>query len=130
LKNRQAKVGVVSESVVPGIAVEGADETWAYEQHTSGHRSAGTTLLLAWTTGAYLAVAAASGQPAWNWDDLTTLAARQRQRLPVQPEDTLPWRLGEHPLGPSDPDGGSRGRCVEAVSAPERNGQSRGSDRD
>lgn len=90
LKNRQATVVVESESEVPGIAVAGADVTWAYQQHTSGHRSAGTTLLLAWTTGPHLVVSSASGQPAWNWDELTTLAARQRARLTAPSEDTLP----------------------------------------
>lgn len=90
LENRQAKVVVESEPEVPGIAVQGIDETWAYQQHTRGRRGAGTTLLLAWTTGPYLVVSAASGQPAWGWEELTTLAARQRARLTARSEDTLP----------------------------------------
>jgi len=81
LKNRRAMVVVESESEAPGIAVEGADATWAYEQRTSGHHAAGTTLLLAWTVEAHLVVSAASGRPDWRWDELAAIAAKQRERL-------------------------------------------------
>lgn len=87
LKNRRAEVVVESESEVPGISVEGADATWAYQQRTSGHRSAGTTLVLAWTIGPHLVASGASGQPAWSWEELAMLAARQRERLAADQAD-------------------------------------------
>ncbi|WP_141788056.1 hypothetical protein [Oryzihumus leptocrescens] len=83
LRNLRAKVTLESESEVPGIAVQGADATWAHEQRTSGHRDAGTTLLLAWTVGADLVISAASGRPEWDWDELGAVAVKQRERLAI-----------------------------------------------
>lgn len=81
LKSLRGRVTLESASEVPGIAVTGADATWACEQRTSGRGAVGTTLLLAWTLGADLVVTAASGQPDWSWDELLAIAARQRERL-------------------------------------------------
>ena len=83
LRNLRAKGTVEAESEATGIAVEGADATWAREQRTSGHRAAGPTLLLAWTVGTDLVISAASGHPAWDWDELTAIAVKQRERLTV-----------------------------------------------
>lgn len=81
LKNLRAKVVLEFESEAPGIIVEGADATWAYEQRTSGRGATGSTLLLAWTSGAQLVVTAGSGRPSWRWEELTAIAAKQRERL-------------------------------------------------
>lgn len=81
LKNLHAKVVVESEYEVPGIAVEGAEATWAHQQHTRGDGDASTTLMLAWTAEAHLVISAASGRPDWSWDELSAIATRQRQRL-------------------------------------------------
>lgn len=83
VKNLRAKVVLESASEAPGIVVEGADATWAYEQRTSGHGALSTTLLLAWAFEAQLVVTAGSGRPDWSWDELTAIAAKQRERLTV-----------------------------------------------
>jgi len=80
LANLRSQVRLDSERDVEPPDVRGADAVWAHEQHTSGHRDAGTTLLLCWTVGTGLFALCAAGRPEWTWTEVAALAAAQSSR--------------------------------------------------
>jgi hypothetical protein len=81
LGNARATVKVMREHDVEVAPFPGASAVWADEQHTAGAGGEGVSLLLAGVVGVNIVVVCASGSPAWDWEAVSELAARQADHL-------------------------------------------------
>ena len=81
LRNPRATARLVSEKDVDIEPFTGASKVWAHEYCTEGRDSPGTSLLLAGAVDVFVIAVAASGQPAWDWQSVSDLAALQAGRF-------------------------------------------------